>query len=64
MVDVVQDGVSGYLSKGTTPREIADAINLFLENPISKESVFSYAKKLSWENYLEGLFAGRGGLIS
>lgn len=60
-LDVVEDGVSGYLVQTPDPQGVAAAVCRFYEHPISSESVKEYAKRMSWARYGQLLLNGKAG---
>lgn len=50
--DVVEDGVSGYLVEPNDEQALAEGILKYANHAIDSSSVKAFAKKLSWDNYL------------
>ncbi len=53
--DVVEEGVSGYLVEPDDVEALAKGILKYANNPIESSTVKEYAKKLSWDSYINRL---------
>ena len=64
---MIKDGLTGYIAQPRNPIDIADKINILLNNKTLKESIslnaLQYARTQSWENNFKRLFQSYGTII-
>lgn len=49
--ETIEHGFNGYLAKAEDLNNMAEQMNLIIENPINRDNVVESTKKMSWENY-------------
>ncbi len=53
--ETIKDGYNGYLAEAENVVSMKEKMELFLEQPISRDNVEASAKEMSWQNYVNAI---------